>query len=275
MTVKPKARPRPKPAAPSLLVRPELTVPERWDIHLLLYGDTGTQKTRLARTFPTPMVVKAFDTWGKMRPFLSMGATTRYVRELDDIEIADVTAPDGSLLYRVEMYRDINESEPYGYQAFQSNMAQFHEEYADWRTCVVDNLTSLEYAARCDSMYRKNVSSGGTEMHGKKHYAESAEACQRIGHRLPGLPMNTILIAHTKTEQDEVGGTLVFNPGAPGQQSWRVPSGFDELYRAYTDNNGNPMLQTQRDAKYNASTQIPAPNPCPATHYDELWKNLR
>jgi hypothetical protein len=82
------------------------------------------------------------------------------------------------------------------------------------------------------------------------------------------------VIAHITEDKDEVNGSFVRNPAAPGRLSKRLPAGYNEMYHMYgIDDEGKDTrcLQTSRNSRFNAGSTIGAPNPC-WPEFDSLWQ---
>jgi hypothetical protein len=248
-------------------------------IHCLVYGDPGSKKSTFAATFPTPGLVLSFDPHGKDQPYWRRGVPSK----LKKITLSDggdgpgLTYPcrevtsktDGRLLWRVEYFHDINPHEPIAYPTLLQRMARIHEEYDYWKTVVFDSTTFFELCARKYQQY--HVLPDAKEP--RRWYAGSTEAVEEMCLiRLGALPMNVVLICHVDEQRDEVSGSFLRNPAAPGRLSKRLPAGYSELYRAFVDPDEKWFgLQTQSDGKFNAATQIPAPDPC-VPNYKNLWR---
>lgn len=77
--------------------------------------------------------------------------------------------------------------------------------------------------------------------------------------RMISLPCTFILIAHIKTEKDELTGRILNLPNAPGGLATHLPVVFEEVYRTFVEVKGQERLyraQTQSDDSYQARTQI-------------------
>lgn len=247
-------------------------------IHVLCYGDAGAKKSTFAATFPTPALVCSFDPPGKDAPYLRRGAPGPLMTTDLGVPVREVLDPQGGLRFRIEHYIDADYERPQGFALFRRRLRQLDEERGWWETVIVDSLTYMQYAAQYESQYRVNrgVKDDGR---GGLHYNYAKEAMQPIvALRLPTLPCNVVLTAHVDEAKDEVHGTMLYNPAAPGKLSKRLPPGYTELYRAYvapTDPKRPDemiyLLQTEKSAQFNAASQIPAPNPC-VPDYAALWK---
>lgn len=247
--------------------------PVRPATHCLVYGDSGSYKSTFAGTWPKPLLVMAFDPYGKDAPYWRLGEPSGL--EMDDLgsPIRTVASrKSGRLLARIEHYLDEDPERPDAYARFRRRMATLRgDAIKEWATLVIDSVTFMELAARKLEQYKLNP----TARDPRQWYAGSKEALEEmlLG-RVGALPINVVVICHVDEDKDELHGQMVRNPAAPGKLSKRLPAGYSELYRAYVtrDDAGQrvPLLQTRGDAMYNASTQIPAPDPCDPV-YTALW----
>ena len=248
-------------------------------IHCLVYGDPGSKKSTFAATFPTPGIVISCDPHGKDQPYWRRGIPSA-------LKLASLGGPDeltpgltypyrevvskktGELLWRIEYYHDTNPQEPFAYPTLLQRMARLHDEYSKWKTLVFDSVTFFELCARKYQQY--HVMPDSKEP--RRWYAGSTEAVEEMCLiRLGVLPMNVVLICHVDEQRDEVSGSFLRNPAAPGRLSKRLPAGYAELYRAFVDPTEKWFgLQTQSDGRFNAASQIPAPDNC-EPHYKALW----
>ena len=77
--------------------------------------------------------------------------------------------------------------------------------------------------------------------------------------RMLSLPCTFIMLAHIKTEKDELTGRILNLPNAPGGLAVHLPVVFEEVYRTFVEMKGQERLykaQTQSDDSYQARTQI-------------------
>lgn len=178
---------------------------------------------------------------------------------------------DGRHLIRLEYYHDVDPTRPEAYHRFTQRLVHLQDEYDSYVTFVVDSLTFMEFAARNHDQFR-----GTRSKHGEKAYGAAKDAIERLcfGRLASVHAHNVVVIAHVDETRDDVHGSMIRNPAAPGKLSKRLPAGFSEMYRAYVkrDTNGarQYLLQTEADGNFNASTQIPAPDDC-EPDYNALW----
>ena len=178
------------------------------------------------------------------------------------------------LLIRVEHYNDLIPEKPTAYQQFRNRMAFFDGEKDYWKTVVLDSITYMELSARL--LYQFVLNPQGEKKEPRQWYAASTEALeQMLLVRFGGLRLNVVVLAHIDEEKDELNGTYVRNPKAPGRMRKGVGSGYMEVYHSFVGQDGDEKvyaLQTRTDKQYAAASQIGAPDPCLAD-YEALWEN--
>ncbi len=150
-------------------------------------------------------------------------------------------------------------------------MAVFQHDTVAWATVVVDSVTFMEIAARMSHQFI--LSPRAKEP--RQWWAGATDDLERmLMIRFGSLPMNVVVLAHIDEEKDELHGTFVRSPKAPGRLRKGLAAGYGELYRAYVQRDAQRVpsfwLQTRSDAMFNAASQIGAPDPCP-TAYAALW----
>lgn len=263
-------------------------MPDRPLVHIVDYGDSGAGKSTFAATMPKPAIVMSWDPFGKEMPYLKRGQVVDVEPDQWGTPIRRVLSPKGKLLFQIEYYLDSEPTEPEAYSRFLKRMVLFQDEYGTWRTLICDSLTFMEIAARKWHQYKLNpipgakAGKGGVTTRGegfdtRKWFAGSTDLLEEmVLGRLGSLPMNVVVCCHIDEEKDEVHGTFVRNPKAPGRMRRSISAGYSECYRVYVtrDEEGNRLhlLQTQSDRLWNAATQIDAPDPC-EPEYTALWAN--
>jgi len=255
-------------------------------VHILPYGDFGAGKSRFADTLPNPKIVFAFDAYGKEFPYLTGGEVSDLFSDELAKYVRTVTSrKTGRVLKRIEYYHDmewvepetikrkagvsIKDVQPDAYARFLTRMAGFQHEYLQWRTAVVDSVTSMEIAARRWDQFVLNPQAEDA----RQWYGASKDLLERmlLG-RFASLPMNVVVIAHIDDDKFEYHGTQRRMPMAPGKLRGSLPSQYQEVYHVYVDKDGSHWLQTKGDNLWACTTQIDAPNPCEPT-YQALWAN--
>src|SRR5579884_10135 len=251
---------------------------ERPPIHVVVYGQPGSGKSTFAATFPRPMLVFCFDPLGKEMPYLRLGQP-QPVEHQNDIPVCEVTGSRNAVLARIEYYHDTATNSagtyvPSAYHAFLRRMGSLYDELAAgmWQTVVIDSLTYLELTVRKLAQYELEPQSKDP----RRWFAAATDMLEEtLLCRFGGYRANVVVLAHVDQERDELLGSLVYNPAAPGRLRTRLGSGYAEMYVSHVrrDDGGGLRycLQTRADTRYNASSVfLEAPNPCDP-YYDALW----
>jgi len=264
---------------------------KRPNLHVLLYGDTGSGKSTFASTFSKPLLVWCFDHNGKEIPYIKGGedqGLKEYGIETSRGEIfipyRDVVHPDG--LIRIEYFNKTDDIEnPTAFSYFRTRMSILHNEYKTWKTVVIDSVTFMELQARkleekvlnplpagTSSLYEK-----GAKFDSRTWFAGATSSLEELlCIRLAGLDMNVVVICHIDRDKTMMSGEIMQVPFAPGRLSSRslLSAAFSEQYRLYTqrDETGNRVYIAQTSSRdgYSASTQIDAPDPT-WPNYEDLW----
>ena len=249
---------------------------EHEPIHVLVYGEPGAGKSTFAATFPNPKIVMMFDPMGKETPYLKKGRVTELV-EMKNFRYRDILHPKKDVtITRVMNFFDADVTKPNAYEAFQGQIKAVAQDILngkeEWKTLVVDSVTYMELAARKLHQYRLNA----TAREPRQWFAGSTELLEEaLMMTLGALPCNVVLCAHVDEDKDELFGTFVRNPMAPGRLRKRLGGAFQEMYRAYVvrDEAGKRhwCLQTKMDERFNAGSQINPVDPC-EPHYHALWE---
>ena len=244
--------------------------------HFLLYGEVGSGKSSGAGTWPKPMLVCMWDPLGKERPYFytrsgkPRGVLTRFKE--GNVLVDEMRDDAGELLVRIEHYIDAVVKEPHAYSDFLARMVRLHDDIAKWnlQTLVIDSVTFMELAARKEQQYRINPQAREP----RQWFAGSTDTLEEVLMiQLGSVPINVVVLAHVDEDRDELHGTMVRNPSAPGRLRKRSPAGYGEVYRSYVQRNGDDTMylwQTRSDQFYNALSLFNVPNPC-HQGYKELW----
>lgn len=256
---------------------------DRPAIHVLPYGDFGCGKSTFADTFPNPKIVFCFDAFGKDMPYCK-GQWVVGDLKVDGYGTTyrEIHSKKGTLMKRIEYYHDqiwvqpeqiklkagtsVRDIKPDAYPRFMQRMAGFNDETTQWRTVVLDSVTSMEQSARRWDQFVLNPHAEDA----RRWYGNSKDLLERmLCGRFAGLPMNVVVLAHVDDEKYENQGTPRRMPMAPGKLRASLPSQYGEVYHMYADQTGH-WLQTQSDSLWCATSQIDAPSPC-LPFYQALW----
>ena len=254
---------------PPATVAPTKVVVEQQPIHVLVYGDPGGGKTTFATTFPTPILYFTFDAVGKEMPVLRLGKPG----PLND-GVRQVLGKNGELVAQVEYFHDLLVNKPVAYQKFMARLASVSADMGKFKTLVLDSVTSMELAARKQQQYSVNPQSKDP----RQWFAGTTERLEEVLCIWLGAlhNINVVVCAHIDEDKDELHGTFVRNPAAPGRLRKRLAAYYAEMYRVYASrpDQSKPakyLLQTRSNQLYNATSVVAeAPDPCDAT-YAALW----
>lgn len=242
-------------------------------VHTVTYGPWGSGKSTFAATFPKPMLVLAFDPLGKEAPYLKRGTAMPEGRGDCDQPVVPVMSKkdDSKLIVQIEYFHDTEVNDdgsyrPVAYRRFLKRFPALYDEIAagKWATVVFDSLTFMELATRKMHQYDLHKH----EKDSRKWFGQATDDLEEaILLRAGGLRCNVVVLAHVDTDKDEMAGSMVFSPSAPGRLRNRLGSGYPEIYvmHARRDKEGGMgyYLQTRADARYGAaSVLLEAPDPC-------------
>lgn len=259
--------------------------------HTLAYGHSGTGKSTFASTFPKPLLVFCFDGHGKEMPYrkphpfnpneaIQDGPLQQWELNVGthvaSLGFRDVQREDG--LIRIEYYLDDNLETPDAMQKFRYRLSNFQQEYAVWKTVVLETVTSMEIAARKQEEKVLNPSAKDR----RQWFGGSTDTLEEILiWRFAAFPMNVVLNTHISQDKNEISGEILQGPAGRGRLSKAglLACYYQEQYRLYTvrdDNTGQRvhLTQTQNRDGWVACTQIDAPDPV-WPHYDYLWSNFK
>ena len=246
--------------------------------HTLIYGESGTGKSSLARTWPKPILVLSFDPRSKEVPYLSLGN----VKEDTDGNVEVYSKTTGKLLVRVEYFHDpADEKDMRKHNArdrFRARLKQLPAEFNNpWQTVVFDSLSFMEVVFRKYDEYVVNV---GAKDRRQYYGASTGELEELIMWKTSGWPVHLVVIAHTDYDK-AVGdsGVLRYKPKTPGQKQLRdIGAAFSEMYHTYVkeDENGEAqyLVQTRTTGLFPAASRVGAPNPC-EPHFKALFSNFK
>lgn len=244
-------------------------------IHVLAYGDAGSQKSTFAATFPKPINVLFFDPFAKAMPYRR---GRKKVIEFDekkgiDVEYIFSKKEQDKAIIQVEHFVDsdlrVGVKGTYARELFEERVSSLYKEVRAgvWGTVVLDSITSCSLAIRKADQYKFNKDCKDS----RQWFGAAAAGIEEIGHALSRFTCNVVVLAHCRLTPVSMREYNVYTPEAPGKQDRLLPSVFSEVY-AFHWRDGEIVVQTNRDDTYTACTGINAPDMC-APHYDLLWDN--
>lgn len=250
-------------------------------VHALIYGHSGSQKSLMARTFPTPWLVLGWDPYDNMRTYADGlvtqdGVDTSFGQGYP-IEYTACWTPEGEFVGRIEHYSEPMPEQPRAYATWFSRAPFFTlaalTPTLGWtpKTVIWDSLTYSTYAA---VLYHMAMHRDQSVFKMSGHAKTSM--IRDILSRLAWMRCNVVVIAHLAKpeEKEEYNTGMVRGISAIGTLGTELPTGFGEVYRAHMINRpGQPVecwLQTEGDSLYFAKSISRVPNPC-QPHYLALW----
>jgi hypothetical protein len=259
---------------------PELA-PLRPPLHVACYGGAGTRKSTFFATMPQPIVVACFDAVGKDYPYWDLGDVQEPVTNRWGIATRQVLGPKKQRVAVIEYYHDPLVDNPVATQAFMErlNHAVKEVQAGDIGTFCLETVTSSSLTTR--KMYQYGLIPNAKDP--RKWYGGATDVLEEILMiQLPALACNVCVGLHlsktkVESEQTKESGAvqMVRAPLLPGRLMDSFSSQWPEIYRAYIgrDEEGRRvgLLQTRTDERYEAASQIRAPDPCPGT-YRALWE---
>jgi hypothetical protein len=248
--------------------------PKRPDLHIAAYGGPGARKTTFFATMPQPIIVAHFDAVGKDMPYWKLGIVGEVKTDKHDTTYREITNKDGSLACRIEYYADPLVDEPKAATAFLERLNRLPKEI-ERGTCATfafETVTSASLKAR--KMYEYDLKPNAKDP--RKWYGGAVDVLEEVLLiQLPGLHCNVCVGLHVSKVKVEAEGTMVRAPLLPGRLMESFASQWPEIVRAYIERDGDTkvgLLQTQSDDRWEATTQIDAPDPC-LGNYKALWVN--
>lgn len=189
---------------------------------MLLWGESGAGKTTLASTAPKDILVINFDDGGQTS-----------VVGVEGIFSLDLSREVDAISERMK------ESDPLG-------ITKFLKENENFRTIVVDSLTSYVDKALAFAVSNGRIKNASMENPGLKGYQHrNAFALQLVRNllRLTGsLNRNIIFIAHEAApEKNDEGHVVSISLALGGQMSTTAPLQFSEVW-AMADYNGQRKI---------------------------------
>jgi hypothetical protein len=251
-------------------------IPHRPDLHVACYGGPGARKSTYFATFPQPIVVAQFDAVGKDLPYWKLGKVGPVQTGKDGISFREIVAPNGNLAARIEYYTDLDIENPRAAHAFLERLNKLPKQVdrKECRTFCFETVTSSSLKTR--KWYQYDLEPGNRDP--RKWYGGAVDILEEVLLiQLPGMHCNVCVGLHESKIRVESEGGMVRAPNLPGRLMESFASQWPEIHHAYVEFDRKAgektwLLQTQSDEKWDAATQIDAPDPCKG-HYEKLWAN--
>jgi len=228
---------------------------------ILVYGDSGTGKTVFALGFKPPLYCFDFD--GK----ISSGAAF-YTGDKERLANIDY-----------DVFTSGTHDQPA--QRFEAKLREFEKQAQEgafpYKAVILDSFTTFNDVMMKDILLTnpavQRTRSPTAVIPAMLDYRIQNIHVKNILNRLLALPANIIVLAHIKTEKDELTGRILNMPNAPGGLSVYLPVVFEEVYHTYVEAKGTErvyLAQTQADAQFIARSQIKGIAPVIKLNYESL-----
>lgn|SRR5215831_2847551 len=247
---------------------------QRPDLHIAGYGGPGSRKSTFFATLPQPIVVAHFDAVGKDMPYWRLGQVGDVQTGKDGVAFREVVRKDGLLAAKIEYYTDFDIEHPKASSLFLERLNKLPKQIGrgECRTFCFETVTSSSLKTR--KWYQYDLESGARDP--RKWYGGAVDVLEEILLiQLPSMHCNVCVGLHESKTKVEAEGGLVRAPNLPGRLLESFASQWPEIYHMYVDRDRKTgdktwLIQTQSDEKWEATTQIDAPDPS-GGHYDDLW----
>lgn len=220
-------------------------------IKLFVYGESGTGKTVLAASFPTP--IKYIDLEGKVN-----SAANFYKADTERLKGIDV---EQFTEYREKAIMD-------RFMAISRELeSQVKQGSFKYKTIVLDSLTEYSQLILRDIILRNpTVKRPHADINAMSDYQLLAHYLKQTITGFLQLDCNVVFIGHIETEKDEVSGSVSCKPLLAGKNAAMIPRLFEEVYVSRVDDKGNYVLQTKSDSRHTCRTQRSLPASIPNSY---------
>jgi len=201
------------------------------NLKVLLYGKSGTGKTRCLGTLPKPCFVYSFD-------------------------------PGGMLTLRgedVDYGYFVDGETPAPFKDFENHLQTFMRDGADYKSVAVDSATMLTEICM-DHIIKCAKRTPPPQQH---DYLVCMSMLTQITKLFLSMKKDVVFICHEELVKDELTGGVQGLPLLTGKLRHRLPLMFDECYRTQTRKQGKEtkwLWQTQADATYVAKSRLSIEN---------------
>lgn len=180
----------------------------------------------------------------------------------------------GDTIARIEYFHDPIVENPRAAARFLDRMSSLPKEVKAGlvKTVCFETVSSSMLTTR--KMYQYDLESGARDP--RKWYGGSVDVLEEVLMiQFPALQCNVCVGLHVSRQKIEAEGGLLRAPLLPGRLMDQFASQWPEVYRVYVDRDEKGekvrLLQTESDERWEAATQIDAPDPCRPS-YRALWK---
>jgi phage nucleotide-binding protein len=177
----------------------DIKLGENYQLKALGYGRSGVGKTRILRSLP-----------GK-----------KFVIDTDGGELTNRGAPDIDYVTIPMQYANSFE----GWVAYLDARAYFLQHKAEYRSAVIDSITTLAENAMSKVLKQNNHASATLPDYMQEMQLVEAEVKWWIAQGV-----HIYFVAHEDVDRDEITGQIWYKPAARGQLAGKLPKWVDEVY---------------------------------------------
>ena len=223
----------------------------------LIYGPTGSGKTRLTRTCRKPILVDSFDPGGQKT-------------NNDLIEKGEIFAD--------TRWEHEDAENPTAFAAWDKVYTERRREklFETLGTYVIDSATTL--ATSIMNVILKKAGRPGTFPY-QQDYGPAMSILEKVVHNLTMLPCDVLLICHEDMVKDDTTGKMFISPLFWGKLKGRLPLLFDEIYHAEAKEGAGGTVKysllTRSTGLYQARTRIGSDNKFDTYEEQDMMKLLQ
>lgn len=257
-------------------------------IHLLNTGNSGSGKSRLAATAPTPQLVALFDSLGNARPYFR-NCRVKQTRDVV-IVLGKPTIIPTYLCYAADdvdlttLLRKLWHFDPatgIGKVQFDIKRPLIMQEMRDInaKTFILDSLTLFTTAMRVYG--KRNI--GSTSQDEEALAYATTDYIEDLTITLCSLPCNVILCAHISDRIYTRRGTRKGDPGqvvkdtfvnAPGRMARNLTAMFSDVWYCSVDVEDQYTVLTQSDNEHIAKNTVNAPRTVNITDEENSYDKI-
>lgn len=223
-------------------IKYDKTIPEEeiYDIvnaeyhKIILYGDSGSNKTTIAMTAPHPLIVTCEKGAEKVyKKLLELKVATDIDQKTDIVNIYSMKA------MRVLMGTISSWFVPVAQNTWSGEMYYKKKEGINYDTIIIDSITEFNNYARDESLLvddvKRPMSSAPETIPGMNDHSYALQVTRNIIRKLRDMPINVIMIALAEHNDDrqifpQIGGKLTAQAMGYFDECWFVVKHNDDGY---------------------------------------------